>query len=100
LLHPVFLSGGKKDDIFKVKRCNTCGGKKDKVKKTFKLYNVQHQFLEDMKKAFGVKDTSVSDLSRIPLPRPNPKTRPRKRWPVFTSSSFHHPLALIHVLAV
>ena len=74
-----WLSGAAKkellDDVWspEKKRCNTCGGKKDKVKKTFKLYGKQHQFLEEMAKTFGVKDCHVSDLSRIPLPRPHPR---------------------------
>eukprot|EP00918_Siedleckia_nematoides_P037997 GHVU01082484.1.p1 GENE.GHVU01082484.1~~GHVU01082484.1.p1 ORF type:complete len:156 (+),score=52.76 GHVU01082484.1:17-484(+) len=53
--------GGKKKEvleaIWKTKRCNTCGGKKDKETKTLTLYGKQHQFLEEMTKTFDVKST-------------------------------------------
>lgn len=54
--------------IWKTKRCNTCGGKKDKETKTLTLYGKQHQFLEEMTKTFDVKSTDVSGRLRADPP--------------------------------
>jgi hypothetical protein len=47
------------DKIFSIKhkRCNTCGGKKDKEKVELELYGKMHAFLENMKETHKLKST-------------------------------------------
>ena len=49
------ISDGNTNDIFKQKRCNTCGGRKKKVKVQIELYDKQPLYLESMKTTFGMK---------------------------------------------
>ena len=53
------ISDGNADALFVTKRCNTCGGKKNKNKVTVKLYKHQVEFLEQTQKKFNIKSVDV-----------------------------------------
>jgi len=44
-----------KDDLFVKKRCNTCGGKKNKKILAIKIYGAQKEFLQEMQEQHKVK---------------------------------------------
>ena len=45
------------DQIFQQKRCNTCGGKKNKEKVVFELYGKMHAYLQTMQTTYKLKST-------------------------------------------
>eukprot|EP00960_Hanusia_phi_P003610 107025-Hanusia_phi.AAC.2 len=53
------ISDGDADALFVKKRCNTCGGKKNKSKVSVKLYKHQVEFLEQTQRKFKIKSVDV-----------------------------------------
>mmetsp|Transcript_40555 Transcript_40555/g.63325 ORF Transcript_40555/g.63325 Transcript_40555/m.63325 type:complete len:83 (+) Transcript_40555:398-646(+) len=51
------MSDGDAQTIFVKKRCNTCGGKKNKKTLSVSLYGAQKDFIEETKTKYNVKST-------------------------------------------
>jgi hypothetical protein len=60
LSHSSADCAGSADEIFVKKRCNTCGGRKKKVKQEIKLYSKMHAFLDRAAQEHKMKTVDVS----------------------------------------